>query len=151
MPTPTYPTKPLHVELQVEVNDHGQVVRVPHGTLSGNHAFDFMTLGNAMQMWIRHPDGTAQVGLYRVTYDYNPKTHNITRHDPTLIKAGGNWAKKPGAATLIVHDAQRMEALAEKRLQAEEAKRQAQQAKNLPDINAAVKRAMYSATPTPHP
>lgn len=147
-PTPNFPNKRLHVDLLVEVNKHGQVVRVDHGTLSGDRVFDTVTLGNAMQMWIRRPNGSAEAGLFRVSYDYDPRTHAVTRV-PSLVKAGGNWASKPGAATLIIADARKQVQALEKRLQAEEAKRRAQNAKNLPDINAAVRRA--EVKPTSHP
>jgi hypothetical protein len=142
------PNKPLHVQLLVEVNKRGQVVRVDHGTLSGDRSFDTMTLGNAMQMWIRRPDGTAQTGLYSVTYDYNPRTHNLDRV-PTLVKPGGNWANRPGAATLIIQEARRQVQEAAARLKAEQQKQREESAKHLPDINAAVKRAMASPTPKP--
>jgi hypothetical protein len=148
MPTPNFPNKPLHVQLLVEVNRHGQVVRVAHGSLSGDRAFDTMTLGNAMQMWIRRPDGSAETGLYRVTYDYNPRTHDVARV-PTLLKSGGNWADRQGAATLIIQDARRQVQEAEARIKAEQEKQRQQSEKNLPDINAAVKRAMASPTPKP--
>lgn len=148
MPTPVLPKKPLHVQLQVEVNKYGQVVRVMHGDLSGDRPFDIMALGNAMQMWIRHPDGSAQAGLYRVSYDYDPRTKNVSRV-PALIKPGGTWANSPGAATQIVKDIKRQTLALEKRLRAEEAARKAKEAKNLPDINAAVKRAMSKPTPQP--
>jgi hypothetical protein len=148
MPTPNYPNKAMHVRLLVEVNKHGQVVRVAHGTLTGDRSFDTMALGNAMQMWIRKPDGSAVTGLYSVTYDYNPKTHDVARV-PSLVKAGGNWANKPGAATLIVSDARKQVQKIEARLRAEKAKQQAESAKHLPDINAAVRRAMTKPTPRP--
>lgn len=148
LPTPNFPNKALHVQLQVEVNKKGQVVRVVHGDLSGNKSFDTMALGNAMQMWIRHPDGSAEVGLYRVTYDYDPHTRNVTR-TPSIIKPGGNWGDKPGAANLIMKDALRQAELMQKRLKADQAARQKEEAKHLPDINAAIKRGM--ASPTPHP
>ncbi len=150
LPSPKFPNKPLHVQLQVEVNKRGQVVRVLHGDLSGNHPFDLMALGNAMQMWIRHPDGSAQVGLYRVVYDYDPQTHNVSRV-PSLIKPGGNWADKPGAANLIMKQAQLQALEIEKRLRAEQEAKDREKAKNLPDINAAVKRAMTSPSPSPRP
>lgn len=150
MPTPNLPHKPLHVQLLVEVNNHGQVVRVEHGTLSGDRAFDTMTLGNAMQMWIRRPDGTAVTGLYRVTYDYNPRTHDVARV-PSLVRSGGNWANKAGAAALIIQDARRQVQQAEARIRAEQQKHEQQTEKNLPDINAAVKRSMATPSPTPHP
>jgi hypothetical protein len=148
VPVPNLPHKPLHVQLLVQVNKQGQVVRVEHGTLSGDQAFDMMTLGNAMQMWIRRPDGSAQTGLYRVTYDYNPRTRDVARV-PSLVRSGGNWANKPGAATLIIQDARRQVQKAEARLRAEQEQQRKQGAQNLPDINAAVKRSM--ASPTPHP
>jgi len=149
MPSVAFPNKPLHVQLQVEVNKRGQVVRVDHGTLSGDRAFDTMTLGNAMQMWIRRPDGSAQAGLYRVTYDYDPRSHDVQRV-PSLMKPGGNWANRPGAATLIIQEARRQVQEAEARLKAEQQKERERSAKNLPDINAAVKRAM-KASPSPKP
>lgn len=147
-PTPNLPNKPLHATYQVEVNRLGQVVRVAHGVFSGEPAFDMMTLGNAMQMWIRRPDGSAQTGLYQVRYDYNPATKAISRK-PSLISAGGAWAKTPGAATKIISDARRVQQAAYDRLKAEQQKADAERAKHLPDINAAVKRSM--ATPTPQP
>jgi hypothetical protein len=151
MPTPVYPNKHLHARLLVEVNKRGQVVRVAHGTLSGDRAVDTIWLGNAMQMWIRKPDGTAITGLYSVTYDYDPRTHVVTRV-PQLLKPGGSWANKPGAATSIIADAKRQVRALEARLHAEEAKQRAQSAKHLPDINAAVRRAMAKPKPaaTPH-
>jgi len=57
MPSPKLPSKPLHVELQVEVNKLGQVVQVLHGSLSGDAPFDTMVMGNALQMWIRDQRG----------------------------------------------------------------------------------------------
>lgn len=148
LPTPNFPNRPLHVQLVVEVNKRGQVVHVDHGTLSGDRAFDTMTLGNAMQMWIRRPNGSAQTGLYRVSYDYNPRTHDVSRV-PSLLKTGGSWANKPGAATLIIADARRQVQALEARLRAEQAKQRQENAKHLPDINAAVRRAV--TTPTPRP
>jgi hypothetical protein len=102
-------------------------------------------------MWIRKPDGTAITGLYSVTYDYDPRTHVVTRV-PQLLKPGGSWANKPGAATSIIADAKRQVRALEARLHAEEAKQRAQSAKHLPDINAAVRRAMAKPKPaaTPH-
>src|SRR5581483_8644280 len=100
---------PLHVELQVEVNKLGQVVRVLHGSLSGDGPFDTMAMGNALQMWIRDQRGktvTAIVGLYKVHYDYNPATHAVKRTF-SLFKRGGNWANDQGAATRIVSDAKK--------------------------------------------
>jgi hypothetical protein len=120
------PKVPLHVEVVVEVNSRGQVVRVQSTKPSKVQGFNIQTYGNALQMWIRHPDGTAQVGLYRVTYDYEPKSQEVTRR-VALISAGGNWANEPGAATVMIN-------LAKK--QAQEAERQAEeQNTKLPSLN----------------
>jgi len=155
MPTPKLPSKPLHVELQVEVNKLGQVVRVLHGSLSGDGPFDTMTMGNALQMWIRDQRGktlTAVVGLYKVHYDYNPATHAVKRTF-SLFKRGGNWANEPGAATKIVSDAKKEAAAiaaAIAKLKAEQQKKAAADP-NLPDINAALKRSRATPSPSPHP
>jgi hypothetical protein len=95
------PTVPLHTEVVVEVNKKGQVVRVKSAKPSKVQMFNLQTYGNALQMWIRHPDGTAEVGLYRITYDYDPKTQNITRR-VAIISKGGSWANDEGAANVMV-------------------------------------------------
>ena len=154
MPSPKLPSKALHAALQVEVNKLGQVVRVPHGSLSGDVPFDTMVMGNALQMWIRDQRGktvTAIVGLYRVNYDYSPVTHSVKR-SVTLLKRGGNWANDPGAATKIVSDAKKQAQAAQAaldKLKAEQQK-QAEANPNLPDINAALKKAR-SPSPKPSP
>ncbi len=155
MPSPKLPSKPLHVDLQVEVNKLGQVVRVLHGNLSGDAPFDTMVMGNALQMWIRDQRGktiTAVVGLYKVHYDYNPSTHAVKRTF-ALFKRGGSWANEPGAATKIVSDAKKeaqAAAAALAKLKAEQQKKAAENP-NLPDINAALKKSRATPTPSPHP
>jgi hypothetical protein len=148
MATPNLGDRPLHTVIDVEVNKYGQVVRIHGGQLSHNSFFDTMTVGNALQMWIRHPDQTATAGLFRVSYDYDPRTHNIARHQ-WLLSAGGKWANDPGAATKMIAVAKRETQEAYARLKAEEKRHQQESAKHLPDINAALKRAL--ATPTPRP
>jgi hypothetical protein len=131
------PKVPLHVEVVVEVNSRGQVVRVQSTKPCKIQGFNIQTYGNALQMWIRHPDGTAQVGLYRVTYDYDPKTTVVTRR-VALVSAGGSWGNEPGAATVMID-------LAKK--QAEEAQhRAAEQNAKLPSLNE-----IRGATPSPKP
>lgn len=155
MATPKLPTKALHAQLQVEVNKLGQVVRVPHGNLSGDVPFDTMVMGNALQMWIRDQRGkvmTAIVGLYRVNYDYNPATHSVKR-SIALLKRGGNWANDPGAATKIVNDAKKQAEAAQAALAKLKAaqQKQAESNPNLPDINAALKKSRSpSPKPSPH-
>lgn len=147
-PSPKMPTKPLQTQVIVEVNNRGQVVRVMGGKLSHDNIFDTMTIGNALQMWIREPSGKAVPGLFRVTYNYTPRDHKVHR-SVALIKPGGSWAKEPGAATRMVQTAEEETKQAYARIKAQEKRREEQSAKHLPDINAAVKRAL--ATPSPHP
>lgn len=149
-PTPNLPNRPLHSAVEVEVNKRGQVVRIKGGQLSHDSVFDTMTIGNALQMWIRRPDGSAVVGLFRVNYDYDPHTHNVARHI-ALISEGGEWGNESGAATKMVNAAKRETLEAYQRIQAAEKRRQADSAKHLPDINAAVKRAVASPTHSPLP
>ncbi|MDP9024924.1 MAG: hypothetical protein M3N13_06115 [Candidatus Eremiobacteraeota bacterium] len=97
VPMPQLPNKTLHSEFTVEVNKKGQVVSAK--TVKPSHwpSFDAQTYGNVLQMWIRRPDGSAEVGLYKITYDYNPGTKRVHR-SVGLVKAGGNWADQQGAA-----------------------------------------------------
>jgi hypothetical protein len=130
------PNVPLHSEVVVEVNKKGQVVRVKSTKPSKARTFNVQTYGNALQMWIRKPNGTAQVGLYRITYDYNPKTQDVTRR-VALISAGGNWGDAEGAANVMMDMA---------RKQAEAAhKAQQEQTNKLPSLN------QIRGAPTPRP
>ena len=137
------PTVPLHAWFVVEVNAKGQVVRVKamKGTGSKYPFFNAQTYGNVLQMWIRHPDGSAEVGLYRVTYDYDPKTRKIARR-VSIVQRGGDWGNDKGAATVMIDTANReARANAQKQQQAE--------SKSLPPLNAIV--GSPSSSPSPHP
>jgi len=101
------PQTALHTEYVVEVNTKGQVVRVKSSKVSKSQTFNVQTFGNALQMWIRKADGTATVGLFKVTYDYDPKTKIVHRGDPQLVSVGGNWANEPGAATVMMDTARK--------------------------------------------
>jgi hypothetical protein len=90
-------------------------------------------------MWIRRPDGSAQVGLYRITYDYNPKTQDVTRR-VSLVSAGGNWANAEGAANVMMEMAKKQAAAAHKQAQAEE-----DQNSKLPSLN------QIRGSPSPRP
>ncbi|HVR47795.1 MAG TPA: hypothetical protein VMT95_14280 [Candidatus Binatia bacterium] len=127
------PNVPLHTEVVVEVNKKGQVVRVKSTKQSSVRTFNLQTIGNAEQMWIRRPDGTAQVGLYRVTYDYDPKTQQVSRH-VALISAGGSWGDQPGAATVMINLAHKQAVEQAKYYQEQQKKQQEQNAK-LPTLN----------------
>lgn len=133
-PSINFSKVPLHTEFVVEVNKKGQIVRVKSGKSTSNYTYNAQTYGNVLQMWIRHPDGTAQVGLYRVTYDYDPKTHGI-RRGVALVKAGGTWGDKEGAADQMMSIFKKNESKGATR-------------PNLPSLNAITG---ASSTPTPKP
>ena len=138
VPTPHLSKVKLHTEFVVEVNKLGQIVRVKSGKSCPNLTFNAQTYGNVLQMWIRHPDGTAEAGLYRVTYDYDPHAAKITRRE-SLIRPGGDWSDKRGAANDMTDEAQQENARAQQQ--------QNQQHFNLPSLNKIVK---PTPKPTPH-
>jgi hypothetical protein len=136
-PTAFLPKVPLHTEVVVEVNKLGQVVRVKSTKPCKVQSFNVQTFGNALQMWIRRPDGSAQVGLYRVTYDYNPKNQGVTRKI-SLVSLGGNWGNEEGAANVMMDNA---------RKQALEARHKAaEQSNKLPSLNE-----IRGGSPSPKP
>jgi hypothetical protein len=100
------PKKALHVEYTVEINKLGQVARVRTVKPSHDEAFDAKTYGNALQAFIRTPDGQVVVGTYRLIYDYDPKTMRV-RRDVALVKAGGVDPEAKGAATEMLEIARR--------------------------------------------
>ncbi len=139
LPSPPIPKVPLHSEFVVEVNAKGQVVRVKSAKASSDPFFNTQTNGNVLQMWIRHPDGSAEVGLYRVSYDFDPKTKKISRHIG-IVSQGGDWGNEPGAATVMVNTAKREEEAAQQRQQ--------QMRSNLPSLEGIIG---ATPSPTPHP
>ena len=100
-PKELLPKTALHTEFIVEVNKLGQVSRVRSGKWSKNVSFNEHTYGNALQAFIRTPDGKAIPGVYKLTYDYNPKTTRV-RRDVALVKRGGVNAGATGAATQMM-------------------------------------------------
>jgi hypothetical protein len=100
------PTKPLHVEYTVEINKLGQVTRVRSVKPSKVPSFDSQTYGNALQAFIRLPDGNVVLGTYRLIYDYNPKTLRV-RRDVQLISRGGVDPNAVGAASSMMDIAKR--------------------------------------------
>ncbi|HTV91139.1 MAG TPA: hypothetical protein VMG98_00325 [Verrucomicrobiae bacterium] len=132
---PPVPKVPEHAEFLVEVNAKGQVVRVrsAKGTGDKDPVFNAQTYGNVLQMWIRHPDGTAEVGLYRVTYDFDPHTKKV-RREVAIVQRGGNWGNDPGAATEMIDTANREYKEA---LKAQQQKQQAE-SKSLPPLDTIV-------------
>ena len=146
LPTPFMPPYAMHTDFVVEVNKKGQIVRVKSGHSAKTCPksqepaclnFNAHTYGNVLQMWIRHPDGSAEVGLYKVSYDYDPKTHAVHR-GVAILSRGGDWGDKEGAATDMMNKANE-----EARAWAEQQK---QQSSSLPDLNKIV-----APTPTHKP
>lgn len=128
------PPVKLHAEYIVEVNAKGQVSRVEKAR--GNNKYPMwnaQTYGNVLQMWIRHADGSAEVGLYKVTYDYDPKTTMVHR-GVDILSRGGKWANDTGAADDMMQKAEQ-----------ERREQDAAAGKALPPLQNIV-----GATPTPH-
>jgi hypothetical protein len=100
------PKVPLHSEYIVEVNRLGQVARVRSVKPSKNPTYDAQTYGNALQAFIRTPDGNALAGTYRLTYDYSPKTMRVHR-DVALVHAGGVNPNAQGAALQMMEIAKK--------------------------------------------
>jgi hypothetical protein len=140
IPPPPFPKVKLHAEYVVEVNTKGQVVKVKSGHGTKYATFNAQTYGNALQMWIRKPDGTAIVGLFRVSYDYDPATHHVDRKI-ALVSTGGNWGNQPGAATVMINTAKKEYAASE----AAAKKQQAAAHAKLPSLNE------ITGKPTPSP
>jgi len=95
-----YPKTPQHSDFLVEVNDRGQVSKVRSGTHSKDPRFDAVTYGNVIQTFVRRSDGRAISGLFRVSYDYDPKSEMV-RRSVALVHAGGVNAKAPGLVTVF--------------------------------------------------
>ncbi len=104
------PKAALHTEILVKTNKLGQVTGAKAVKLSTDHVFNLQTYGNALQTFIRTEDGKAEPGVYKLTYDYNPKTQKIAR-DVSLVKLGGVDPNARGAA-LVMMDAAKKEAAA---------------------------------------
>jgi hypothetical protein len=102
-PKSLLPKKPEHTDYTVEINKLGQVTRITSQHRSDNATFNAQTYGNALQTFIRTPDGHVVLGTYRLTYDYDPKTTRV-RRDVSLVRQGGvNPDAKGAAAELIEH------------------------------------------------
>ena len=94
------PKTPQHAEYTVEVNRKGQVIRVRSAKHASDPSFDARLYGNALQVFIRRPDGTALAGVYVLTYDYDPHTKKVTRH-VALVHAGGVDPDALGAVDVL--------------------------------------------------
>jgi hypothetical protein len=103
---PKLPTAALQSVFVVETNRKGQVTRVRSGTGSNDGRFNLMTYGNALQTFIRTPDGSAVAGVFRLTYDYSPSTGGVARK-VELIHAGGVDPNALGAVFMMMKNAHR--------------------------------------------
>jgi hypothetical protein len=107
------PKVPLHTEYIVAVNKLGQVTHVLSGKVSKDKTYNLQTYGNAIQAFIRTPDGKAISGRYKLTYDYNPKTTRV-RRDVALVATGTVDANAPGAVTQMYADVRKHQKAAAK-------------------------------------
>lgn len=102
--TVAVPSVALHAMYTVETNKLGQVVRVVSAQASKDERFNTVTRGNAMQAFIRRPDGTAVAGVYKLIYDYSPTTKDVHR-DVQLVRAGGVDPNAKGAVVVELEKA----------------------------------------------
>jgi hypothetical protein len=93
------PRVPLRAVYTVETNKLGQVVRIRAARASENAGFNAVTRGNALQAFIRRPNGTALAGVYKLIYDYSPKSRMV-RRNVQLVHAGGVDPNAKGAVTV---------------------------------------------------
>lgn len=96
---PHAPTTRQHTEFTVETNKRGQVTRATGVVRSDDSGFNAITYGNALQTFIRTPDGRAIPGVYRLTYDYDPRTKGVHR-SVALVRMGHVNANAPGAVAV---------------------------------------------------
>jgi hypothetical protein len=94
------PKVPLHAEVFVDTNKLGQVTHVVSIKPSTDRGFNTQAYGNAAQTYIRTPNGDAVAGVYRLSYDYDPKTQKV-RREVQLVKTGGVDPNAPGIITVM--------------------------------------------------
>jgi hypothetical protein len=103
-PKSLLPKRAEHAEFMVDINKLGQVTRVRAEHSSDSPTFNAQTYGNALQAFIRTPDGHVVLGTYRLTYDFDPKTARV-RRDVTLVRQGGVDPDAKGAAAELMDKA----------------------------------------------
>jgi len=97
-----------HTDYLVQINKLGQVTKITGAHRSDNPTFNAQTAGNAIQTFIRTPDGHVILGTYRLTYDYDPKTERV-RRDVSLVRQGGVNPDAKGAAAKLIEEAEAQE------------------------------------------
>ncbi len=140
-PKAMLPKHAEHAEYLVEINKLGQVTKIKGGRGSDNPTFNAQTYGNALQSFIRTPDGHVVLGTYRLTYDYDPKTERV-RRDVGLVRQGGVDPDAKGAALGLM---QKAEADARKAPAQAPAPRETIDPHSLPDLPS-----VSAPTPSPH-
>jgi hypothetical protein len=103
-PKSLLPKHAEHTEYVVEINKYGQVARIRSERGSDSATFNGQTYGNALQSFIRTPDGHVVLGTYRLTYDFDPKTARV-RRDVSLLRQGGVDPDAKGAAIVLMEKA----------------------------------------------
>jgi hypothetical protein len=103
-PKSLLPKHAEHTEYVVEINKYGQVTRIRSERGSDSATFNGQTYGNALQSFIRTPDGHVVLGTYRLTYDFDPKTARV-RRDVSLLRQGGVNPDAKGAAIVLMEKA----------------------------------------------
>jgi hypothetical protein len=139
------PIVPLHAVYTVETNKLGQVVRVVSAQATKDGRFNTVTRGNAMQAFIRRPDGTAVAGVYKLTYDYSPATKDV-RRDVQLVHAGGVDPNAKGAVLVELEKAKSHPAATPDPLQEAKTATAAGANSHLPDFSHIVTSPQPSAT-----
>jgi len=100
------PLPERHAVYVVAINGRGQVVAVKPDVSSHDRAFDALTYGNALQAFIRTPDGQAIPGTYALEYELAPGTESV-RRSVRLLHAGGVDANALGAVVRMRSEAER--------------------------------------------
>ena len=103
-PKALLPKHAEHTEYVVDINKLGQVTRIDSQRGSDSATFNGQTYGNALQSFIRTPDGHVILGTYRLTYDFDPKTARV-RRDVNLLRQGGVNPDAKGAALVLMDKA----------------------------------------------
>ena len=102
-PSPPPPATAQHTSYIVTTNKKGQIVTAKAEKQDRDAAFNLMTHGNVLQMFIRTAGGDAIPGRYRVSYDYAPETKSV-RRSIALVSAGGVDPDALGAVDRMIAD-----------------------------------------------
>ncbi len=101
LPSPPLPKTEQHSAFTVTTNKKGQVVTAKPQTKARDSAFNLMTYGNVLQMFIRTTGGQAIPGTYLVSYDYSPASKTVKR-GVALVKEGGVDPNALGAVDRMI-------------------------------------------------